>query len=120
VERNASNGSARLVVDEKKLEEDLKDNQDPNLTLGWSSIVDDQIKTIQVELNSGALKQLTDAKKKVLLKTGTESVLLPAGVLTGESLSGDSTVIFSIVKNNDQLPHKVEMLFLMFMTLLSF
>lgn len=102
VDVDPGKGTATLVVNEKELEEDIKNEAGPNLTLDWSTVVDDKTKTVNVELNSGSLKQLTNAKKDVLLKTGTESVLIPTVVLSGALVSLDSKIIFTMDKKAGQ------------------
>jgi 5-hydroxyisourate hydrolase-like protein (transthyretin family) len=99
VDVNPGNGTATLNVDEKKLEAELKDTTKPDLTLDWSTVVDEKIKTISVELGSGSLKQLGEAKKNVVFKTANESLTLPVSAFTGAPLSLDSKIIFTMEKS---------------------
>lgn len=96
VDVDTSKGEATVSVDEQKFAAALNDSSSKNVTLDLSS-VSDKVSTVKAKLPADSVAKAAESKKSLTLKTGSESVDVPATVLA-DLAKEKGNVIFTIGK----------------------
>ncbi|UYZ24497.1 S-layer homology domain-containing protein [Mesobacillus jeotgali] len=93
---DTSKGEATVAVDEQKFAAALNGSSDKNVTLDFSS-VSDKVSTVNAKLPADSVAKAAESKKSLTLKTGSESVDVPAAVLA-DLAKEKGNVVFTIGK----------------------
>ncbi len=96
VDVDTSKGEATVAVDEQKFAAALNGSSDKNVTLDFSS-VSDKVSTVNAKLPADSVAKAAESKKSLTLKTGSESVDVPAAVLA-DLAKEKGNVVFTIGK----------------------
>lgn len=96
VDVDTSKGEATVAVDEQKFAAALNSSSDKSVTLDFSS-VSDKVSTVNAKLPADSVAKAAESKKSLTLKTGSESVDVPAAVLA-DLAKEKGNVVFTIGK----------------------